>query len=126
MSTSAATEAAAQPVGYPKYGWQVQAGWGSSWTDYGEEETQRLEAGWTTQVWSTAEIAITLHGMPGWEDYVFYLGDRLQQVNTVTGTARTMTRLVVLQQGLTRSTAAGQQSEPRQEEEEDSQRSEAF
>ena len=89
----------------PKFGWQVQAGWGSSRTDYGEEETQLLEAAWTRQMWSTAEIAITLHGLPGWEDHVFYLGDRLQQVNMVTGTSRTMRRLVVVQQGLPGTTS---------------------
>ena len=127
MGTPADTGATEpQPASFPKYCWQVQAGRGQSWTDYGEVETQRLEAAWTTQVWSTTEVSVILHGIAGWENYVFYLGDRLQQVNTVTSKARNMRRLVVLQQSLARSTAPLPQPEPLPEEEEDSQRSEVF
>ena len=82
-----------------RYTWQVQAGRDASWTDYGEEETRRLEAGWAIQSTSPNEVAVIFTGLQGWGNYVFCLGDRFQKVNTTTGTSRSMRRLMVIQQG---------------------------
>ena len=92
------------PAG-PRYCWQVQAGQGQEWTDYGPEETQRLEEAWTSQLWATTEISVTLQGIDGWNHYVFHLGHRLQQVNIVTGKIRNMRRTVVLQESRVRYSA---------------------
>ena len=87
------------PPSASRYTWQVQAGRDASWTDYGEEETRRLEAGWAIQSTSANEVAVVFTGIPGWGNYVFSLGDRFQQVNTTTGTSRSMRRLMIIQQG---------------------------
>ena len=86
----------------PIYGWQAQAGLDGSWTDYGPEETLWLESAWTIQRISPDEVVIALHQLEGlhrWAGYLFFLGNRLQQVNEVTGTSRTMRRIIVVQQG---------------------------
>ena len=128
MSTSAETEATLPRPAGPRYCWQVQAGQGQEWTDYGFEETQRLEEAWTTQLWATTEISVSLQGIAGWNNYVFHLGHRLQQVNIVTGTARNMRRTVVLQESRARATTSAPPSMPgpRPTEEENTQRSEEF
>ena len=114
-----------QSASFPKYGWQVETGRGPSWTDFGAWETQRLEAAWTTQLWSTTEISMVFEGVAGWQDYIFHLGKRLQQVNIRTGKIRNMRRMVVLQESLVRASPFTR-PEPPVFEEQESPRSEGF
>jgi hypothetical protein len=84
----------------PRFTWQVQASdYDVSWTDLGPIETALLEAAWTRQLWSTSEISIVMTGLPGWRNHVFYLGSRLHQINTITGRARMMRRILVIEEG---------------------------
>ena len=126
MASSVDEGITGQSASFPKYGWPVETGRGPSWTDYGVWETQRLEAAWTTQLWSTTEISVVFQGVAGWQGYIFHLGERLQQVNIRTGKIRNMRRMVVLQESLVRTSPQFTRPEPPVGEEQDSPRSEGF
>jgi hypothetical protein len=121
MELSPTTSPGAQEARSPKFLWQCQASHDESWTDYSEVDTALLESSWTIQLWSSTEIAISLEGWPG---YTFHLGQRLQQVNDSTGTARTIRRIILLEQGLPGGYAEDQlDGQQQDQEDEDSQES---
>jgi hypothetical protein len=84
----------------PRVIWQAQASdFDVAWTDFGPLETAVLEEAWTRQLWSSTEVSVAMTELPGWRGYIFYLGNRLHQVNLTTGRARVMRRVLVIEEG---------------------------
>jgi hypothetical protein len=71
-------------------------------------------------------MSITLLGLPGWQQHIFFLGNRLQQVNTRTGRARTMRRIIVIEEGRAGGWASRPAPEVPEGEVTDGEESEAF
>ena len=94
MATSSSTGGTSPMLAIPQ--WQCQASHDHSWTDYPTPESDLLEVARLRQTTVAQELAVNI---PGWPQHVVYLGVRLQQVNFVTGHARTIRRVLVLVQG---------------------------